>query len=307
MKNYSEFKEIVIRDFVDYLPEEYEDFKVNVGTVIKVNSIMDSISLIPMSESGHSGSPVIYIDNMYKDYKQCKDLNQVLKESAETMVKGFKEFKNVSSELDHKKMRENIVMVLVNTERNVELLKTVPNRQFHDLSIIYRWVVDTDRSGMTSAFITNYLAKELDIKEEELYLLAFRNTLRLFPPTVKPLHEVLEMFINEGGVPLEIQDKLPIEKTEIYFISNTRGMYGAIYMACNEVIYRLAEKLDSNLYILPSSTHEVMALSTSGVDENYLAQSVKEINMNIVDPQEQLSNQVYYYDRILRKLSIVHQ
>lgn len=201
--------------------------------------------------------------------------------------------------LDCEKTKVNIVMMLVNSEKNVELLKSVPNRQFHDLSIIYC----LPRNLISHEIITNSMAEELDIEEDELYELSYWNTLRLFPPSIKPLHNVIEELAHKIGQPLE-RDKFSMKKGKMYVISNERGHKGAIYMAYDEVIYRLAEKLDTDLYILPSSIHEVLAVSTSGTDAVYLAQIVNEVNTEFVDPEYQLSNKVYYYDRNLRKLSI---
>ena len=50
--------------------------------------------------------------------------------------------------------------------------------------------------------------------------------------------------------------------------------------------------------------HEVIAVSTSMGDPNELAEMVAEINMDQVALEERLSNQVYHYDKDLRKLSL---
>jgi hypothetical protein len=55
---------------------------------------------------------------------------------------------------------------------------------------------------------------------------------------------------------------------------------------------------------MPSSIHEVIAVSTNMGDPNGLAQMVNEINMDQVALEERLSNHVYYYDKDLRKLSM---
>lgn len=47
---------------------------------------------------------------------------------------------------------------------------------------------------------------------------------------------------------------------------------------------------------MPSSLHEVIAVSASMGDPNELAQMVAEINMDQVSLDERLSNQVYHYD-----------
>ena len=44
-------------------------------------------------------------------------------------------------------------------------------------------------------------------------------------------------------------------------------------------LHELAENLESDLYILPSSVHEVLAVSTELTDPEELAQMVAEVNM----------------------------
>lgn len=46
MMNYEIFKEVVAEKFMDYLPEQYHDMKVDVHPVEKVNVTMDAINLL---------------------------------------------------------------------------------------------------------------------------------------------------------------------------------------------------------------------------------------------------------------------
>lgn len=51
-------------------------------------------------------------------------------------------------------------------------------------------------------------------------------------------------------------------QTEQYVISNNKGINGAVSMLYEDGLHDLAEKLGSDLYIMPSSIHEVIAVST---------------------------------------------
>ena len=90
----------------------------------------------------------------------------------------------------------------------------------------------------------------------------------------------------------------------MYVISNDRGINGAISMLYEDQLHALAEQLGTDLYILPSSIHETIAVSVDMGEPEELAQMVSEINMDQVSLQERLSNQVYHYDKDLRKLSL---
>mgnify|MGYP001230825433 FL=1 len=75
-------------------------------------------------------------------------------------------------------------------------------------------------------------------------------------------------------------------------------------MLYEDGLHDLAEKLGSDLFILPSSVHEVIAISANMGDPNELAAMVTEINMGQVALDERLSNQVYHYDKELRKVTL---
>ena len=78
----------------------------------------------------------------------------------------------------------------------------------------------------------------------------------------------------------------------------------AASMLYENELHELAESLESDLYILPSSVHEVIAVSSDMGSPEMLAQMVVEVNMQEVSLDERLSNQVYHYDKDLRKLTL---
>lgn len=307
MMNYELFKEVVAEKFIEFMPEEYKNCQVDVHSVTKVNKTMDALNLVPIGDMKYQTSPTIYIDNMYEHYKECDDLQAVLQSGAETMQKAFQELPNVGQMVDFDQAKDNIVMVLINTEQNKSMLESVPNRQFQDLSIIYRWVIDKDKEGISSTIVNKGLAEKLGMNEVQLYNAAVENTIRLFPPTIKSMNDVIrDMFIKDG-MPDEIADMMIGEVPEnnmMYVISNERGVNGAVSMLYEDNLHQLAEKLETDLYIMPSSIHETIAVSCDMGDPNELAQMVNEINMDQVALEERLSNQVYHYDKDLRKLSM---
>jgi hypothetical protein len=223
------------------------------------------------------------------------------------MQKAFQELPNVGQMVDFDQAKNNIVMVLINTEQNKSMLESIPNHEFQDLSIIYRWVIDKDKEGISSTIVNNGLAEKLGMNEVELYNAAVENTIRFFPPTIKSMNDVIrDMFIKDG-MPDEIADMMIGEVPEnnmMYVISNERGVNGTVSMLYEDNLHQLTEKLETDLYIMPSSIHETIAVSCDMGDPNELAQMVNEINMDQVALEERLSNQVYHYDKDLRKLSM---
>lgn len=305
MMNYEIFREVVADTFKDYLPEQYRDMEMRVLSVNKVNRMMDGINLIGGKED-RLISPTIYINDMYDYYKTCNDLKEAIQAGAERMVNAFRECPEAPN-IALADAKDNIVFQLVNTEQNRELLAGVPHREFQDLSIIYRWVMKVDANGIQSTLVKNGLAEQLGLNEEQLFNLAAENTRRILPPCVKSMNEMLREMFMEDGMSQEIAEmmfgEMPADKM-MWVISNERSINGAISMLYEDKLHALAEQLENDLYILPSSIHEVIAVSASMGEPNELAQMVAEINMDQVTLEERLSNQVYHYDKDLRKLSL---
>ena len=305
MMNYEIFKEVVAEKFKEYLPQEYQHMEVRLDSVNKVNKVFDSLTLVDHSAE-RNVSPTLYLNDMYERYVDTEELQLVLQEAATSMAKAFENAPMVGS-LDFDSAKDNIVFQVINTLQNEEMLKDMPHREFQDLSIIYRWVVKLDESGINSTVIHNNLAEKLGMNEEQLFKAAVENTRRLLPPTIKSMNDVIrEMFVSDG-MPPEMVDQMigemPADKT-MWIISNDRGINGAGSMLYEDNLHKLAMDLETDLYLLPSSVHECIAVSVNMGDPYELAEMVSEINMGQVALEERLSNQVYHYDKDARRLTL---
>lgn len=304
MMDYEVFKEVVKEKFLSYMPDSYQGMEIRVDSVEKINRKLDGLSLYLEGEK-MMPSPTIYISDMYKEYLRTEDLQATIQNAAEAMDKVFTQAS--LPPLDKSMAKDNIVFQLVNTVQNEELLKNMPHREFQDLSIIYRWVLSVGENGIASTIISSDLAKELGMGEEQLFKAAAENTRRILPPVVKSMNEVMrEMFLADG-MPPSMADlmigEMPPEQT-MWVISNECRINGAVSMLYEDKLHKLAEDVESDLYILPSSVHEVIAVSVEMGEPEELAQMVAEINMDQVDISERLSNQVYHYDKDLRKITL---
>lgn len=309
MMNYEIFKEVVADTFKDYLPEQYRNMELQVVSVNKVNRMMDGINLIGGKED-RVVSPTVYINDMYDHYKACNDLKEAIRTGAERMGTALSRCPE-APKFELSEAKDNIVFQLVNTEQNRDMLAGVPHREFQDLSIIYRWVLKMDEEGIQSTIVKNELAESLGLQEEQLFKLAAENTRRILPPVVKDMNEVIRDIFVKDGMPEEIADmmmsemlgEMPPDKL-MWVITNDRGINGAISMLYEDKLHALAEQLEDDIYIMPSSINEVIAVPASMSNPNELAELVTEVNMSQVSLEERLSNQVYHYDKDLRKLSL---
>lgn len=304
--NYEEFKTVVKQEFMSYLPEEYQHLKLDIRPVEKVNTVKDGMAFLDMSRDNNM-SPTIYVEDMYKSYQETGDYREVFKDVAAAVSKALKEPAVNKEKIDCRDAKDNIVFQLINTEQNKGLLNSLPHREFHDLSIIYRWIVGHDESGLQSIVIKNDLMEELGLTEEQMFKLAVENYKRLLPPTIRSMNEVMrEAFLLEGMSEELAMIMVPsLEADEMmWVISNDVKINGACSMLYDNVLQDVAKKVGTDIYVLPSSIHETIAVSVNMGDPYELAQMVNEINMNEVNLDDRLSNQVYHYDREQHKLTM---
>ena len=200
--------------------------------------------------------------------------------------------KTLEQEVLKKIAKKSLFVKLVNTERNESLVEQSISKEFLDLSAVVRVVLKMDKEGMASMALSKGDAEILGMTEEEIYAAALANTLRLFPPKLMNLGRYVEMSIGA---------KLPLGEDEVttYIPTNQKEVDGAIYFMSPEVVGAIAEALEDDLYILPSSVNEVLLVRASeledGVDE--LKEMVRDANETVVSEKDILSYSVYYYDK----------
>ena len=306
MMDYEIFKEVVAEKMPSYLPGELKGREVMIHPVDKINQTVDGL-ILKMDGENEKVSPTIYLNDMYEHYKQFGDLQLTLETVGEAMLNSMAKGVQVQQGLNFDSPEDKIVFQLINTEQNKDMLAHVPHREWKDLSIIYRLVTNVDKDGIESAVVRDGLAEKLGLTEEQLFKHAVENTRNIFPPTVRSMNDVMKEIFMADGMPMEavemILGEVPADRM-MYVISNDRGINGAISMLYEDQLHTLAEQLGTDLYILPSSIHETIAVSVDMGDPEELAQMVSEINMDQVSLQERLSNQVYHYDKDLRVLSM---
>lgn len=312
MMNYEMFKGIVETEFKNLLTGEFKEMEVVFSKTNKVNRECDSITLIPKtgSDAGKIVSPAIYINDMYEAYKNYENINMIMKDAAEKVMKNYEHGKKLLPIVEDKDaIKGNIVFQLINAAQNESLLKNVPHKNFEDLAIIYRIVVQIEPGeGISSSIITNPFAKALGLSEDELFKLAADNTKNLLPIKIRSMDEIMRELFKSEDMPDEVIDMmLPDvpEEMKMYVITNEYNLNGAGAMLYEKEVGELADKLGTDLLILPSSLHEVIAVPDHpGNNLEEMADMVYQINMSQVDIADRLSNQVYKYNRSERKLSL---
>ena len=316
---YQEFLSYMKKCVADFMGE---NFRVTINHVIKNNGIV--LDGIVIMEKDHNISPTIYMEPFYKSYIDGGDAADIVKEIVriyETHVPCSR--MDVQFFKDIEMVRKKIVYRLVNYEKNEELLMNVPHRRFLDLAVVYHCLVVSEETGNASILVQNDHLKMWGITEEELFAEAEENTGRLLRAEIldmrATMNEILQLDVLRLMKKLKMdaehgfgrQEQLIEEFSsflsemtdnqstdEMYILTNHLKMNGASCMMYPGVLKEFAEKIDANLYILPSSVHEVLLVPyREEEDAADLNRMVVNSNRKEIDQQDVLSDSIYYYDR----------
>ncbi len=176
--------------------------------------------------------------------------------------------------------KENVYLSLVNHESYKDKLVDRPTRRFLDLNVVYSfWRPD---SSNEDKWLDNSDMEYLGLKEEDLFEIALGNTMDAYPPKFARLEDIIKDMLSISDDPLYDIEFSEDCKVPLYFFGNSSCINGSF---------------EEGFYILPSSIHEYLIITESGIDSNeeYLLSMVKSVNRSVLTPDQVLSDSVYHY------------
>ena len=298
--NYQEFLNYV-KDHVTDEMVGYEEAEVLVNEVLKNNDTSFSGLCIKLQDE--KMAPNLYLNPYYEKYQMGHSLEQIIHQIREQYLEALKNQPIFEVDFTHfENVKDNLILRLVNYKMNKKALKESPYLRYHDLAITFRFMTYQDEIGISTVLLQNSKVETWGKGKEELYEMALQNTKRLFPEQIQSMKEVMEVegfeTVNkkEPLTPFCVIKEEPL--TPLYVLSNECGINGATALLYPDTLKEFAEKQDCNLFILPSSIHEVILVPENEYVENTdLYDIVKEANETVVEEMEVLSDNVYYYDR----------
>ena len=308
MLSFDEFKRYVENHLEEYLPPQYKNASISIQNVQKNNGlVLAGLTVLPI---GHNIAPTIYLNEYYKHYTQGKSIEDILDDVSATACLHMcpQEFDNVAFDFrNYDYVKDRVVMVAVNREMNEDLLRQVPHQNFEDLAIIYKVVVGDIEAELATITVYNQHMDFWDVSQSELHELAMKNTKELLPVKVQTMKEVMMKELLKDGLDPEIVEQayemMNVEE-QMFVISNKQQINGAVNMMYDDVLSDIAEQVGTDLYIIPSSIHECIAVSCEVISAEALAEMVNEVNADCVKDEEVLSSHVYRFNAQEKTLAL---
>ena len=247
---------------------------INVEKVVKNNGI--EMTGLVILESGQNAGPNIYLEYFYHMYQTGRSLDDVCFDIANEYREACKVMGGLDL-VDFAKS-ETLYVKLVNYDANKDILSKSVFEKNMDMAFMVRLKCNENADGLCSTVLDYKLLEQLDLTYDEAIKIAKENTLNNWPTKIVPMSEILgsELFEN------------------MYLLTNSSGINGAAAIMDIDTINDYFGEND--MYIIPSSIHEVILIPDIGKGENQLSNLVKHVNKFVVSRDEVLSSNIYKYN-----------
>ena len=295
------------KEFVEYIKMNAgyiagEGGNITINHVIKNNGCeMDGLVIM---EKGKDIAPTIYLDSFYELYTNGENIKNIIRQ-IEVIYEQNKN--NVTFDVNILKhfdtIKDKIVYKVVNYRSNEKLLEQVPHKRILDLAVVFYCLLDNEYGRSATALIYNNNLKNWNVTIDDVYKAALKNTPDLLHSKISSMAALFEKCgVNVDGEEVDLKDYVP---SDMYVLTNESKLNGAACILYENVLYDFAQKLGADLYILPSSVHEVILLpKLSMFEKDELVNMVREVNTEGVAADEVLSDHVYEYNRTERLITM---
>ena len=185
---------------------------------------------------------------------------------------------------NYDKIKDRLIIKAVNVENNLDELKNIPYKVVGDIAITYEIVLQLNENRCLAEKVTNEMLIEYGIDVDTLHNDALKSSQRLFPPLIKTIEEMLGLEPDSCEV-------------KVYVITNEYCINGAGSIFYPELLSKLSEKVGHDLYIIPSSIDECIAVyDMKEQTPEDVEEMLRYTNITDLVGNKKLSDSLYHYD-----------
>lgn len=308
-KDYAEFKKIVLEVFNN--DKELCTYQISIEDVYKNNRKLDGLRFF---KHGIITTPVFYLEDFYDDYVDVdgmiylSDILDTVKNALKKCIQDntlIEKQKALMSFIEDKNsILNNVELCVRDARNNKQLVQNIPHRHFLDLIVYYQVALsDSDNGDKMSIKITNDMTNRFNITEEELFYHAICNLGNANNYAMGMIQVINSIY----GLPFE---KAYSCEDLMVVLNNESGINASNNIFNIGLLDEVAKEFDSDLYILPSSIHELIlvpknTLSGDNEDIDSLKDMVSSINSTEVSAGDKLTDSVYTYIRAIKRVELV--
>ena len=303
MENIRDFMNELSGEIMNMLPKDLtKDLSIDQATVTKMNDQV--LYGLTFKRREVDAAPTIYVNEEFEHHREGKPLKMISGQMVQIYLDSLLSHPEViPQDLHLDSIREDLTFRVVEIKRNHRYLSEIPYMPLgNGLAAVCDVKVQESDDGYWRTTITRAFAEKNDIDMNELFSAALEKAPKVDPPLLVSMEN--QMFGFQGDNYLETGRISDEDKVPMYVLSNESGMLGASVLFYPGVQEKIAEVMGEGYTVLPSSVHEVLIVPDSlSPGQMELAEMVRSVNKNVLDPKEVLSDNIYHYDRERKELS----
>ena len=287
------------KEFVNKLEQDLKDAMADIspGATVDVRSVEKlqdgSYTGITISPAGGNVGMNLNANQLFDQMQDGQSYEGVLAVAVSTAERGLHDMPavDVSELMNYEAAKKYLCFDVVGSDRNADMLEKVPHTDKENISMVYRLQLDSTENGAATVLITNAMMEQFGVTKEQLHADAMENAQEIRPADFRTMAAVMAEMM---GMPEEMMaDMAP----PMYVATNQDKVHGAAVMFYTDFMDQAAKELGGDIFILPSSVHEVLILPDDGnMDAQELKEMVTSINASEVSPEDRLTDSVYHYD-----------
>ena len=287
------------KEFVNKLEQDLKDAMADIspGATVDVRSVEKlqdgSYTGITISPAGGNVGMNLNANQLFSQMQDGQSYEGVLAVAVSTAERGLHDMPavDVSELMNYEAAKKYLCFDVVGSDRNTDILEKVPHTDKENISMVYRLQLDSTENGAATVLITNAMMEQFGVTKEQLHADAMENAQEIRPADFRTMAAVMAEMM---GMPEEMMaDMAP----PMYVATNQDKVQGAAVMFYLDFMDQAAKGLGGDIFILPSSVHEVLILPDDGnMNAQELKEMVTSINASEVAPEDRLTDNVYHYD-----------
>lgn len=298
--NFQQFSDELVTQLTPMFPDGTQ---IHTQQIPKNNGVF--LDALIIREPGTNISPTIYLEDYYALFLEGTALDEICHIICDVFLEvRLNHPVDPHFFTDFEQAKQHLIYQLVNYDKNAERLIEIPHIRYLDLAVIFCCMLRLENGETATILIKN---EHLDLWKTDADTIkkqAFDNTPRLLPAYIQPITDAIRDLIESNEA---LNRLLPILEVDtmppLYVLTNETQIGGAACMLYPSLLAEFSDSIGKDLYILPSSIHEVLLLPTdTRCADDDLRALVQSVNHEQLPLTQQLSDTVYYYSREEKRL-----
>ena len=255
----------------------------------------------------------VHVKELFEEFSKGTSFDSIVDSSVEDIKQMQKQslYKEAKKIWDYETAQDSLFIRLLNYDDNSEELKDAIYKRIGDIAqVLYMKVSEHNGNVMSTKILKSVLEKwqaNSDLLSEDyIFEEALKNTERMSPPRIYRWEQMIFDPEYEGEEFMSPGTESAISKD---FIGNCLSIpektNGAVAIFYPGVAERFADVLDSDLYLVFTSIHEVMVHRTNGVNAGDLSTILQDTLKEVTPKRDSLTKKIYKYEKDTHKFLCV--